>query len=71
MALGTDFYGISGRLQINGAGEMQKLAAVLSDNGYKPDEIEKIFYKNVRRVCRNVIGEKEGGALTLDKKAPA
>lgn len=56
MALGTDFYGISGRLQINGAGEMQKLAAVLSDNGYKPDEIEKIFYKNVLRVFRNVIG---------------
>lgn len=56
MALGTDFDGISGRLQINGAGEMQKLAAALSDNGYKPDEIEKIFYKNVLRVFRNVIG---------------
>lgn len=56
VALGTDFDGISGRLQINGAGEMTKLAAALSDKGYKPDEIEKIFYKNVLRVFRNVIG---------------
>ncbi|MDO4266023.1 MAG: membrane dipeptidase [Eubacteriales bacterium] len=56
IGLGTDFDGIGDRLEINGAGEMQKLADGMHRAGFSDDEIEKVFYKNVLRVYRTVLG---------------
>lgn len=50
IGLGSDFDGIGDRLELNGAGEMQKLADALSIAGFSTGEIEKIFWKNAMRV---------------------
>ena len=57
IGLGTDFDGIDDQLEINGAGEMQKLADALSAAGFTTGEIEKIFWRNVMRVYEEVLGE--------------
>ena len=56
IGLGSDFDGIGGTLEINGAGEIQKLADALSLAGFRDDEIEKIFYRNALRVYQTVLG---------------
>lgn len=56
IGLGTDFDGIGGDLEIDGAGEMQKLADAMSLSGFTTGEIEKVFYKNVLRVYQTVLG---------------
>lgn len=56
IGLGTDFDGIGGALEIQGAGEMQKLAEAMEQAGFHTEEIEKIFYKNVLRVYKEVLG---------------
>ena len=43
-------------LELNGAGDMQKLADALSAAGFTTGEIEKIFWKNVMRVFEEVLG---------------
>ena len=56
IGLGTDFDGISDKLELNGAGEMKKLADALSVAGFTTGEIEKIFWRNVMRVYEEVLG---------------
>ena len=55
IGLGSDFDGISDTLELNGAGEMQKLADALSLAGFTTGEIEKIFWRNVMRVYDEVL----------------
>lgn len=63
VAIGTDFDGIGstfdttqiGSLEIDNAGDMDKLLLALSKAGFTDDEIEKIAYKNVLRVIRDVL----------------
>ena len=43
-------------MEINGAGEMQRLADALSAAGFTSGEIEKIFWRNVMRVYEEVLG---------------
>ena len=52
IALGTDFDGISGKLEIPDAQGMQHLADVMSHEGFTDGEIEKVFSDNVLRVFR-------------------
>ena len=56
IGLGTDFDGIDDQLEINGAGEMQRLADALSAASFTSGEIEKIFWCNVMRVYEEVLG---------------
>ena len=56
IGLGTDLDGIDDQLEINGAGQMQKLADALSAAGFTTGEIEKIFWRNVMRVYEEVLG---------------
>lgn len=56
IGLGSDFDGIGDELELNGAGDIQKLADALSAAGFTTGEIEKIFWKNVMRVFEEVLG---------------
>lgn len=56
IGLGSDFDGIHDCLELNGAGDMQKLADALSAGGFTLEEIEKIFWRNVLRVYEEVLG---------------
>lgn len=49
LALGSDFDGIGGDLEIAGAQDMPKLADALAREGLSERQIEKIFYKNAAR----------------------
>ena len=49
LALGSDFDGIEGDLEIAGAEDMPKLSEGLAAAGFTSREIEKIFYKNAMR----------------------
>ena len=55
MAMGTDFDGIDGEVEISNIGEMDKLLYALEKGGFKEDEIEKIWHKNVERVIKEVL----------------
>lgn len=55
IALGSDFDGIESPVEIKDASEMNKLAIQLEKEGFKIDEIEKIFYKNALRVIKDVM----------------
>lgn len=56
IGLGSDFDGITSTLEVNGCGEMQKIAEGMDRAGFTSEEIEKVFYKNVLRVFREVLG---------------
>ena len=58
IGLGTDFDGIDDHLELNGAGDMQKLADALSAAGFTTGEIEKIFWRNTLRVYEEVLVER-------------
>lgn len=58
LAIGTDFDGIRGHLEIDSPAKMPLLAHVLTKCGMKESELEKIFYKNALRVFREVWREK-------------
>ena len=49
LALGSDFDGIGGRLELTGAQDMPKLADGLLRAGFTERQVEKIFYKNAMR----------------------
>ena len=49
VALGSDFDGIDGDLEIPGAKEMPRMAEGFLKEGFTPREIEKIFYRNAMR----------------------
>lgn len=55
ISLGSDFDGIDCPVEIADASEMGKLALRLEKEGFKTDEIEKIYYKNALRVIKEVL----------------
>ena len=55
ISLGSDFDGISGKLEIENVGQSEKLLNVLKSHGYTREEIAKIWYKNALRVMENVL----------------
>lgn len=55
IALGTDFDGIGGDLEINDIGEMSKLKNALIEEGFTTEEIDKIWVKNSLRVLKSVL----------------
>lgn len=55
IAIGTDYDGISGELEIPNVGDMGNLGLALNKKGYSDDVIEKLFYKNAERVILGVL----------------
>ncbi len=55
VGLGSDYDGTNISFEMNGAGDMQMLAEKLRRERFTEEEIEKIFYKNVLRVYREVL----------------
>lgn len=55
VALGSDFDGITGSLEIKDAGTYQKLIEKMEVRGYHYDRIEKIAFKNAKRVIKEVL----------------
>lgn len=55
IALGSDFDGIDNKVEIKNASKMPILAEELLKNGFKEEEIDKIFYKNALRVLKDVL----------------
>jgi membrane dipeptidase len=55
VGLGSDFDGIYQNLELDSAGKMQLLKRALKEAGFTKDEIEKIFYKNVLRVYKEIL----------------
>ncbi|MDD4849216.1 MAG: dipeptidase [Gemmiger sp.] len=53
LALGSDFDGIEGDLELQSAADMPKLAQGLAEAGFTPRLIEKIFYKNALEFYKN------------------
>jgi membrane dipeptidase len=53
-AIGTDFDGISGSLEIGGAEKMPLLFDALSAAGFSENEIEKIAFRNAQRVIDSI-----------------
>ena len=54
-AVGTDFDGIGGDLEINSADKMPMLFTALEKAGFTVSEIEKIAHGNVERVLREAL----------------
>lgn len=54
LALGSDFDGISGNLEIDGSDKMPNLFQALREDGWKEEVIEKLAYKNVVRVLKEI-----------------
>lgn len=52
MALGSDFDGIGGKLELADASYMPRLADALVKAGFSESDVEKIFYKNALRVFK-------------------
>lgn len=55
IGLGSDFDGIPQNLEMKNASYLPKLEKALKDAGFTEEEIEKIFYKNVLRVYREIL----------------
>ncbi|AOR23124.1 dipeptidase [Clostridium taeniosporum] len=55
IAFGSDFDGIDNEVEIENCSEFYKLYDALKKNGFTEYEIEKIFYKNVKRVFSDVL----------------
>lgn len=55
IALGSDFDGIGGDLEIANIGQMDKLVQGLTKSGFSQDEIDAICYKNADRVMAAVL----------------
>ncbi|WP_050638496.1 dipeptidase [Candidatus Stoquefichus sp. SB1] len=55
IGLGSDFDGIPQNLELKDASEMPKLVIALQNAGLSEEDIEKIFYKNVLRVYKQVL----------------
>lgn len=54
-AIGTDFDGIEGKLEIPGPDFMDRLFEYLKKDGLSSEDIEKLAYKNVMRVLKEVL----------------
>lgn len=55
-AIGTDFDGMNGNLEIRHIGEIDKLIDGLSRSGMNDDAIERVFFRNAKRVFEDVLG---------------
>lgn len=56
VGLGTDFDGISETPKgLEDVSKLEKLKNILFENSYSKQEVEKIFYKNVYRIFKNVL----------------
>lgn len=55
VGLGSDFDGIYQDLELDNAGKMPLLEEALREEGFSTEDIEKIFYKNVLRVYKEVL----------------
>lgn len=55
VGLGSDFDGISQNLEIKDASMMPLLENALLEAGLTVEEIEKVFYKNVLRLYKEVL----------------
>ena len=55
IGLGTDFDGIDSELEMDHCDKMQELAKALEKAGLSQEEIEKVFYKNVLRVYKEIL----------------
>ena len=55
IGLGTDFDGIGSNIEILGAGKMPVLIREMEKAGFRTEEIEKICYKNVLRVYKELL----------------
>lgn len=55
VALGSDFDGIYQDLELSHAGKMPELEEALRASGFSEDDIEKIFFKNVLRVYKEIL----------------
>ncbi len=56
MAIGTDFDGMNGELEIQHIGQMDKLTDALMKAGFSDLDIERLYYKNAKRLFKDVIG---------------
>ena len=54
IGLGSDFDGIGGKLELGSPADLHLLEEALYREGFKEEEIEKIFWKNVFRLYRDV-----------------
>lgn len=55
VALGADFDGIHSKVEIEDASQMGKLVYALEKEKFSEDEIEKICYKNIERVIKDIL----------------
>lgn len=55
VGLGSDFDGIENNLEMDDASKMDLLREELLKEGFSLEDIDKIFYKNILRVMRNVL----------------
>ena len=55
IALGSDFDGIPSTLELKDGSYMQLLAEALLKNGFTYEEVEKIFYKNLLNLYRELL----------------
>lgn len=55
LALGSDFDGIRGELDVAGPQDWPKLEAALHEAGLSDDELDKMWYTNAERVLREVL----------------
>lgn len=55
VALGTDFDGIDGKLEISDCSQMQYLYDSLRKNGFSCEAIDKIFFKNALRFLGEIL----------------
>lgn len=55
IGLGSDFDGISQNLEMKDASQLNKLESAMISAGFSKEEIEKVFYKNVLRVFREIL----------------
>ena len=53
-AIGTDFDGMDGQFEIMDCSKMQLLFEAMEREGFRSEQIEKIAYRNVERVLRDV-----------------
>lgn len=55
IALGTDYDGIGNKVEMKDISEIGLLGEALIKNGFKEEEVEKIYYKNVERIIKDCL----------------
>ena len=55
VALGTDFDGVTGKMEISKIDEMYKLYNKLKKEGFTSKELDKIWYRNSERILKEVL----------------